>query len=167
MKGSLIYLSLGSNLGNSREQLTLATEMIAERVGRLAARSRYYASAPWGYDSEHRYMNCCLVVDTVLDPLEVMDEILSIERDLGRPARGDTTGNTYQDRLIDIDLLLYGDLVMEHPRLKVPHPKMGDRKFVLVPLTEIAPDLVHPVQKMTIREMLERCPDPAVVRSVS
>jgi 2-amino-4-hydroxy-6-hydroxymethyldihydropteridine diphosphokinase len=179
LKRSRIYLGLGSNLGNRRKQLNLATEQVGKRVGRVAATSRLYDSDPWGYESGHRFMNCCLAVETGLDPLEVMDEILSIEGDLGRPARGDqneknpdqparsTPGAAYEDRLIDIDLLLYEDLVMEHPRLTLPHPGMGERRFVLVPLSEIAADLVHPVFRITIREMLERCPDPAVVRPVS
>ena len=179
MKGSRIYLGLGSNLGNSREKLRMATERVRERVGRVAATSRVYVSDPWGYESEHRFMNCCLAVETGLDPLEVMDEILSIERDMGRPARGDanekspdqagrnTQGDIYKDRLIDIDLLLYGDLVMDHPRLKVPHPGMGERRFVLAPLAEIAGGVLHPVHRITIREMLEHCPDPSEVRPVS
>jgi len=150
-----IYLCLGSNLGHRKRNLRKARKRIGKRVGKITRRSGLYESVPWGYSSENLFMNCCLAVETDLEPLRVMDALLSVEHSLGRSDHGEG----YADRLIDIDLLLYGDLVMDHHRLKLPHPRMGDRKFVLMPLAEIAPDVVHPLEKITIREMLERCRD--------
>ena len=164
----MIYLSLGSNLGNRKDQLSGARELIGNYVGRVVKQSRLFESPPWGYESKNRYINCCLAVETGLDAFRVMEELLSVEHTLGRPVRGDMHASSpehkYADRLIDIDLLLYGDLVMDHPGLKVPHPRMGERKFVLLPLAEIAPDVIHPLKKMTVLEMLDRCPDPSKVR---
>ena len=91
-----------------------------------------------------------------------MEEILAIEKTLGRERGFDG----YADRLIDIDLLLYGDVILDHPRLKIPHPTMEQRRFVLEPLAEIAPDLIHPVKGLTIRKMLDQCQDQGVVRPV-
>jgi 2-amino-4-hydroxy-6-hydroxymethyldihydropteridine diphosphokinase len=163
-----IYIGMGSNLGDRKDQLEKARELVGKQVGNVVARSRFYESPAWGYPSEHRYIDCCLAVETVLEPLQVLDALLSIERSMGRPARGEKDPSarreTYTDRLIDLDLLLYGDLVMDHPRLQVPHPRMGERKFVLQPLAEIAPEAVHPVEQLTIREMRDRCPDTSEVK---
>lgn len=101
-------------------------------------------------------------VNTKLDPLPLMEEILAIEKTMGRE-RG---FEGYADRLIDIDLLLYGDVILDHPRLKIPHPAMEQRRFVLEPLAEIAPDLIHPVKGLTIRRMLEECQDQGEIRHV-
>ena len=159
VKGNTIYLSLGSNLGDKRMHLTRAQDVIGKQVGDLLRTSRIYQSEAWGYSSAHSFYNCSLSVQTLLEPLALLDALMSIEKSQGRIR----IEGAYADRVIDIDLLFYGDTIMEHPRLSLPHPAMGKRRFVLEPLAEIAPDLVHPLFGLTIRDMLEHCPDKAMV----
>lgn len=156
---NLIYLSLGSNLGHREQHLKEAVKLIQSRVGEPERISHYYESEPWGYSSENRFCNCCLSMRTILGPLPLLDQLLGIEKEMGRQ-RG---GTGYSDRVIDIDLLLFGDIQLDHSRLTLPHPAMGNRRFVLVPLAEIAPELIHPVAGISIRKMLELCADQAEV----
>ena len=166
---NLIYLSLGSNLGNREQHLEEALERIESRIGALESVSRYYESEAWGFSSENSFFNCCISVRTTLDPLLLMDLLLEIEKEMGRHRekmdrqRG---GMGYNDRVIDIDLLLYGDSQLDHPRLMIPHPSMGDRRFVLAPLAEIAPELIHPVAGMSISKMLQQCADKSEVTPI-
>ncbi|HDS08118.1 MAG TPA: 2-amino-4-hydroxy-6-hydroxymethyldihydropteridine diphosphokinase [Bacteroides sp.] len=192
LRPTRIYLGLGSNLGDRMSCLQHAEKLIGLRVGRIRERSRFYESEPWGYASGHTFINACLAVDTCQDPFQVVRALFSIEQFLGRSGRSEMTlsvttetesdagpvmepatwedmtpsspGRNYADRHIDLDLLLFGDLVLENQHLKLPHPRMEDRKFVLLPLAEIAPEVVHPVKNITIREMLKQCTDPGVVR---
>jgi 2-amino-4-hydroxy-6-hydroxymethyldihydropteridine diphosphokinase len=155
LEGTVIYLSLGSNLGDRMRNLTRARDAIRDQIGTPISLSGVYESEAWGYSSAHSFYNCCLSVCTRLEPLFVLDALLSIEESLGRIRKDEG----YADRLIDMDLLFYGDRIQEHPRLKLPHPALEKRRFVLQPLTEIAPELVHPVNGLTIKELLWRCPD--------
>ena len=159
MEGHLIYLSLGSNLGNRLHNLTAAREIIEKEVGPLQKGSGVYESAPWGYSSANHFYNGCLSLQTLLDPLPLLEKLLSLERSMGR-VRGD---EGYSDRVIDVDLLFYGNTLLDHPRLKIPHPALEKRRFVLAPLSEIAPELQHPFHGLSVREMLERCEDPGTV----
>jgi 2-amino-4-hydroxy-6-hydroxymethyldihydropteridine diphosphokinase len=161
---NLIYLSLGSNLGDREMHLNEAKKLIRlRRIGTIESVSGIYESGSWGYSSENLYYNCCVSLRTSLPPLRLLDEILEIEREMGRRR----TGTGYSDRIIDIDLLFYGDRKLDHPRLKVPHPAIGDRRFVLVPMVEIAPGFIHPVNGLTMAEMLRACPDLSVVTSLA
>ena len=162
LKGKLIYLSLGSNLGDKIQNLKGAIDLMGNLLGNQLVVSRIYESQPWGYSSKNHFYNCCLSMATRLEPIPLMEEILSIERILGR--KREVEG--YTDRLIDIDLLLYEMEVVDHPRLTVPHPSMELRRFVLEPLSEIAPNLVHPINGLTVTEMLNRCPDLGVITPV-
>ncbi len=117
--------------------------------------SGMYESPSWGYQSDQPYINCCLALYSRNEPLELMEIALDIEKEMGR-SRG---GSAYSDRVIDIDLLLVDDMVMDHPRLILPHPRMCLRRFVLVPLTEIVPEMQHPVSGLTISQLLKQCPD--------
>ncbi len=162
MTGNIIYLSLGSNLGNKLQNLKAAQKLIGNQLGSLGSVSQVYESNSWGYSSNNTFYNCCLSVTTTLDPASLMEGIKSIERILGRVREG----RGYADRLIDIDLLFYGNEVLDSPGLSVPHPKMDERRFVLEPLVEIAADLVNPINGLTIREMLEKCRDPGKVMPV-
>jgi 2-amino-4-hydroxy-6-hydroxymethyldihydropteridine diphosphokinase len=160
----LIYLSLGSNLGNRVNQLEGAVQQMAEQVGTPVSVSGVYESESWGFSSDHRFCNCCISLQTTLEPLSVLDIILNIEKGMGRERESPRgAGGAYADRIIDIDLLLFGDIRYDHPRLLLPHPEMGNRRFVLVPLTEIAPQLMHPVLGISISQMLELCDDPGEV----
>jgi 2-amino-4-hydroxy-6-hydroxymethyldihydropteridine diphosphokinase len=152
---SRIYLSLGSNLGHRQQNLDKAIALIGSRAGEVGRRSLYYESEPWGFSSENHFFNCCILVQTNMEPLALMDQLLEIEKEIGRERKGEG----YSDRLIDIDLLLYDTIQMDHPRLILPHPGMENRKFVLLPLAEIAPELIHPVTGISITRMLQRCPD--------
>lgn len=155
-------LSLGSNLGDRKSNLKRATRLLEERAGSIVRISGVYESASWGYTSLHPYYNCCLEIRTGIQPLNLMELALGIELEMGRkrnPGR-------YDDRIIDIDILFYGDLVLEHPQLILPHPRLSERGFVLVPLAEILPELVHPLSGKTVGELLENCPDAEGIRAV-
>ena len=151
----LIYLSLGSNLGRREQNLERALVLIKERVGQPESLSRIYESEPWGYSSSSNFYNCCISLHSGLAPQPLMEDLLQIEHEMGR-RRG---GRGYTDRVIDIDLLLYGNSCINTPGLTVPHPSMADRKFVLAPLAEIAAGVVHPVSGKAIQSMLEECAD--------
>lgn len=160
-----IYLSLGSNLGDRVNHLEVALEHIADQVGKLLTISGIYESEAWGYSSDHSFCNCCVSVRTALEPLQVLDSILVIERGMGRERTPPgEAGDGYADRVIDIDLLLFGERLYDHPRLVLPHPALADRRFVLIPLKEIAPRLTHPLLKLSVSRMLDQCRDPGEVR---
>ncbi len=136
-----VYLSLGSNLGNRRQLLLDAIEKINKKVGNVVRQSSFYETKPWGFESENLFLNAVIKVTTKLSPLELLSVTQEIEREMGR--RKKTTLNSqlstpnYSDRPIDIDILLYDDLHVDLPELKIPHPLMLERDFVLVPLREI------------------------------
>ena len=146
-----VYLGLGTNLGDKESNLHVAVRKINERIGEVTALSAFYVTAPWGFSSENSFLNAACCVESVLPPLDILRETQEIERELGRMKK--SAGGNYSDRLIDIDLLLYGDKILQDESLIVPHPLMTDRKFVLEPLAEIAPDVVHPVFHKTIKEL--------------
>ena len=136
-----VYLSLGSNLGNRRQLLLDAIEKINKKVGNVVRQSSFYETKPWGFESENLFLNAAVKVTTKLSPTELLEVTQQIEREMGR--RKKTTLNSqlstpnYSDRPIDIDILLYDDLHVDLPELKIPHPLMQERDFVLVPLREI------------------------------
>lgn len=132
-----VYLALGSNLGDREARLAEATKKIEERVGMVSARSSLYQTKPWGYRSPHDYINACLEVETDLEPLPLLLATQAIEREMGRTHK--TVDGQYQDRVIDIDILLYDQLRLETPQLVIPHPLMAERDFVIKPLSEICP----------------------------
>lgn len=129
------YLSLGTNLGNRRANLLAAIRLIGERVGEVVRQSTFIETEPWGFRSDNMFLNACVAVDTVLSPHELLCETQEIERMLGRTVK--TTDGKYCDRLIDIDILLYGDVTVDDHSLTVPHPRMWQRDFVKIPLSEI------------------------------
>lgn len=147
----MLYLGLGSNLGDKRANLLLAISLIEKRIGRLVCQSAFYETEPWGYISSNTYQNAVISVETTLSPMEVLDITQDIERELGRLHK--STEGGYADRPIDIDLLLMDEWVLRNERLTLPHPLMQERMFVMMPLVEIAPTLVHPVLKKTICEI--------------
>jgi 2-amino-4-hydroxy-6-hydroxymethyldihydropteridine diphosphokinase len=146
------YLSLGSNLGDKEKNLERAKQLIVERAGAFSAISSVYKTAPWGFESEHFFLNQMIAIETKFSPEELLILTQAIEKDMGRTQKSRQGG--YQDRLIDIDLILYDDRVECSENLELPHPLFHQRQFVLEPLNEIAPDLVHPVLKQTVSELL-------------
>ena len=147
----MVYLGLGTNLGDKEQNLRMSIKKIEERIGNVVSLSAFYATAPWGFSSENSFLNAAVCVETTLLPLQVLEETQRIERELGRTEK--SVNGLYADRLIDIDLLLYDDRVMDAEGLILPHPLMTERRFVMEPLSEIAPDEVHPVLHKTMKEL--------------
>lgn len=148
-----IYVSLGTNLGDKDNNLRTAVRLMQERIGKVISLSSFYETAPWGFQSEHSFLNAAACIETRLSPEQLLLVTQQIERELGRTQK--SSGNAYKDRLIDIDLLMYDDLQIHADQLVLPHPLMTERRFVLEPLAEIAPETIHPVTGKTIRELLE------------
>ncbi len=132
-------MSLGSNLGDREDMLRRAITLIEERVGAVQRVSSFIETEPWGFESEHPFLNAAVMVLTTLSPIECLDRTQQIERELGRKKK--SKNGIYHDRPIDIDLLLYGDLKLSTPRLTIPHPHMYERDFVMIPLREILPSI--------------------------
>ena len=147
-----VYLGLGTNLGDKENNLNLAMDEIRKRVGEITSLSAFYATDPWGFDSQNSFLNAVCKAHTTLSPFEVLSTTQAIEKDLGRIRK--SVGGQYSDRPIDIDILLYDNLIIDTPQLSIPHPLMHKRLFVMEPLTEIAPELVHPILQQTMKELL-------------
>ena len=148
---AIAYLALGTNIGNKRRDMITAAALLAERVGDVLALSGFYETEPWGFQSENTFLNAALRLETSLSPLELLKATQQIEAEMGRTQK---SNGTYHDRIIDIDILLYDDLILQTPELTLPHPLMQDRRFVMEPLLEIAPSVVHPVFKKTIVSLI-------------
>jgi len=134
-----LYLSLGSNLGDRRANIQQALALIDERIGSVYKVSSFLETDPVGFDSPNRFLNIACLVHTMMSPQDCLSETLRIEQQLGRTAKSLRPNGTtqYQDRTIDIDLLLYDNLSMDTPELTLPHPHMQERDFVMIPLREI------------------------------
>ena len=157
------YLSLGSNLGNRLNNLQSALDLISEKVGRIIKVSSVYKTRSWGFKSGD-FLNICIEVSTNLNPESVLDKVLQIENVLGRTRE---VSGEYKARIIDIDVLLFDDEIIFYNNLKVPHPRMLERKFVLVPLTEIAANVKHPIEKKTILMCLQSCADTSEIEETN
>ncbi len=131
----IAYLSLGTNLGDKRKNIAEAINNIGELVGDVVRQSALYETEPWGFRSDNRFVNAAVCVDTQHSPRRLLEVTQRIEREMGRTLKSD--GGEYHDRIIDIDILLYGDLHIDEPDLKIPHPLMHERDFVMTPLNEI------------------------------
>ena len=148
---AIAYLALGTNIGNKRRNMITAAALLAERVGDVLALSGFYETEPWGFQSENTFLNTALQLDTSLSPLELLKATQEIEIEMGRTQK---SNGAYHDRIIDIDILLYEDLVLQTPELTLPHPLMHERLFVMEPLAEIAPNVIHPVFKKPVISLL-------------
>ena len=138
-----VYLGLGSNLGDRETNITRAIELIRERVGLVIRQSSLIETEPWGFESSNKFLNGVILVETSLTPRQLLKATQKIERQLGRKKKSTDscllTPVSYSDRSIDIDILLYDDLTVDEPDLKIPHPLMEQRDFVMIPLNEIKP----------------------------
>jgi 2-amino-4-hydroxy-6-hydroxymethyldihydropteridine diphosphokinase len=146
----IVYLGLGSNLGDRKANLQAAIEGI-EPVARLLAASPIYQTPPWGYFAQPDFLNQVIRVETNQSPSELLVYMKDLETRLGR-----TATVRYGPRTIDIDILFYDDLILDEPGLTIPHPRIQGRAFVLVPLADLAPDMLHPLEGKTISAMLEQ-----------
>ena len=156
-----VYLLLGSNLGNSEQLLTNAIEAIAEKIGHLQKSSSLYRTAAWGKEDQPDFLNQIIIVASKLSAAAILKEILTIEHHLGRIR---TTKNAA--RVIDIDILFFNDEIIRTNDLTIPHPEIENRRFVLVPLAEVAAFYPHPLLKKTAKELLLICPDQLNVQNI-
>ncbi len=150
-----VFLGIGSNSGDRGKNLSDTLMMINELVGNVMRCSSLYETEPWGFNSDNYFLNMAVLVLTGLDQHEVLKNSQHIEKQLGRIR----TGDGYSDRIIDIDILLFNNLVIQERNLVIPHPLMHERKFVMAPIAEIAPDFIHPGFNLTMLALLESCPD--------
>lgn len=147
----LFYLALGSNLGDRKKNIERAYREIEKRIGIIKSKSAFYYSKPAGFNSPNEFVNSVCEVESRMNAYSLFAEMESIEKEMGRLSK--TIDGRYGDRIIDIDLLLAGDRVIKTARLTIPHPKLHKRNFVLIPLCEIAPNIVHPIFAKTICEL--------------
>lgn len=159
MKG--IYLLLGSNQGDRMGVLKLAAEHIHSMTGKVMRHSSVYCTAPWGYSDQPDFYNQVLEVESDLSPVDLLNSVEQIMKMLGRVRKF-----RWGERIIDIDILYYGDLILEKPDLIIPHPRIQDRRFALVPLCELASELVHPVLKCDQQTLLDNCVDELKVQKL-
>lgn len=145
-----VYLGLGTNIGNKRKNMVTGAALLAERAGDVLSLSSFYETEPWGFDSENTFLNAALELETSCSPMELLRLTQQIEQEMGRTQKSD---GSYHDRIIDIDILLYGNEIIHTEELVVPHPLMQQRLFVMQPLAEIAPSLVHPVLQKSMYEL--------------
>lgn len=155
----IVFFGMGSNQGNRLAYLEEGCRMITTKIGKIIQRSSLYETEAVGYSSESLFLNAAIAVDTDMMPAVLLQCIQEIEIACGRVRNIEG----YSDRTLDIDLLLVGDLVSETPGLCIPHPRMVERRFVLVPLAELAPELIEPRTGLSIRMLLARCQDNAKV----
>ena len=151
---SKVYLSIGSNKGNRSVLINKAIDEIENNIGIIISRSGIYQSKSWGFDSNDFY-NLSLLIDTDIEPKSLLINLKKIEKSMGR----EDIDGSYSDRFIDIDILFYDNIIIDLEDLKIPHPKIEMRKFVLVPLLEIACNYLHPILNKTIKELDNDCGD--------
>lgn len=153
---NVAFLCLGGNIGNRKFTLKQAVEKINNEIGKVVSQSNYYETEAWGVENQDKYLNQCICVETILPCNQVLKKSLAIELSLGRKRNHK---ETYEPRTIDIDMLFYNFDCIQTKDLSIPHPRLHLRKFVLIPLNEIAPNFVHPVLNKTINTLLLECED--------
>lgn len=155
------YLLLGSNEGDSRANIDRAIALLQHNCGPIVAHSPLYRTAAWGLEDQPDFLNMALAIDTALSPALLLENTQNIEQQMGRQR-----SVKWGQRTLDIDILFYGNELIDIPGLKVPHPYIQDRRFALAPLADIAPDFVHPRLHKTISQLLASCPDPLPVEKL-
>ena len=165
-----VFLLLGSNQGNRRNYISRALEMISEHAGTIVNISSIYETEPWGFEDPSPFLNQVIEISTDSDPAELLEQLLTMETQLGRIRSAKSCGcsdqGCYNGRTIDLDILFYGQKLVFTDRLMIPHPRLHERRFSLIPLNEIAPDFIHPLLKKTISVLLQGCTDQAWVKKI-
>ena len=158
-----LYILLGGNLGDKQKVFSEVRARLNQQVGTITNQSVLYETEPWGFESDDIFWNQVLEISTELSPEKVLKQTQQIEHEMGRIRKA----NQYDSRIIDIDILFYGDQIIQTENLVVPHPRIQERKFALVPLSEIASELIHPVLQKNISQLLEECTDSLKVEIVT
>ncbi|MBA4056003.1 MAG: 2-amino-4-hydroxy-6-hydroxymethyldihydropteridine diphosphokinase [Marivirga sp.] len=153
-----IFLLLGTNIGDRNKNLGSALHAIDDRAGTVKKKSAVYQTEAWGKTDQPSFYNQVVEIETALDPSDLLHEILSIEKKMGRQRK-----EKWGERIIDIDILFFGVEIIEQTNLNIPHPQLANRRFTLVPLNELIPDFIHPVLGKKISELLAECNDPLEV----
>jgi len=159
---AIAYLMLGSNIGEKRKNLEKAADALAKAGNRILVRSPIYESEPWGFQHSEYFYNQLIILQTEFPPKILLLKILEIEENMGRIRNS----KEYEARIIDIDIIYYDKLVLNTESLVIPHPRMAERRFVLKPLLDLAPDLVHPVNGKTTWEMYRECEDELSIKKI-
>ena len=162
MKEFTAYILIGGNIGDRFANLLTAKELINKQCGTIIKESSVYQTAAWGLKEQPDFLNQVLILSTTLNPETLMRSLLSVEETMGRKR-----SIKFGPRIIDLDILLINDFLIESEFLTVPHPALQQRKFALIPLNEVAPDLLHPVENKTINQLLTECNDELVVQKIS
>mgnify|MGYP001443873716 FL=1 len=151
---SKVYFSIGSNKGNRSGLINEAIDKIDIIIGKVVLKSSIYETKSWGFNSNNFY-NICILLESTLTPELILNKILTIEKDMGRLK----TTDQYSDRCIDIDILFFDNMIVNSKSLEIPHPRIQLRKFVLIPMLELTPDLIHPILNKSIRQLELECVD--------
>ncbi|QIA07136.1 2-amino-4-hydroxy-6-hydroxymethyldihydropteridine diphosphokinase [Draconibacterium halophilum] len=157
-----VFLGIGGNIGDKRQNFIHVLNLIEIKLGKIIQKSSVYETPPWGFRSEDAFWNQVLIIETKLEAEELLWRIREIETDFGRE-RGN---ERYSSREMDIDILYFNDDFLESKDLIIPHPRIHERRFVLIPLVEIAPEMKHPLRRLTSIEMLENCLDQSVIKKI-
>ncbi len=158
-----VFLLLGSNQGKREEFLAKAISKLEQKFGSVITRSSYYETAPWGDANQADFINQVIEIEVSCTPIQLLEIILGIEIELGRLRNPNAR---YGARNIDIDILYFGDEILDTPSLTIPHPRIQERRFALEPLVEIGADFIHPITKLSQLQMLEQCVDPLAVKKL-
>jgi len=157
-----VFLGIGGNIGNKPASFSKVHSLTDREIGAILKQSSVYESPPWGFHAEDNFWNQVLIVETELSPAEILSKIIEFESSFNRKRHSER----YTSREMDVDILYYDDIFIETEDLIVPHPRLHQRLFVLVPLTEVAPDFKHPLFRMTSKQLLENCKDESVIKKL-
>lgn len=158
-----VYLLLGGNIGDTKSLFAQTIKLIQTEVGDVVQKSSLYESEPWGFEHEQNFLNQVVIVETMLEPINLLDTTQQIEKEMGRVRKK----SQYSERTIDVDILFYDNLVMESERLTIPHLMLHQRRFTLEPLVELSPIFIHPKKQKTLDELLHECSDKLFVKRLA
>lgn len=159
---SIAYLSIGTNLGDRLNNIDRAIELIESSIGIVIQKSRIYVTEPVGFLSDNDFLNLCISIETSLPPLVLLNKMKHIEVEIGRTKKSED--GIYESRLIDLDIILYGNKTLDSEELRIPHPRYTERLFVLKPLNEIASNINDPISGKTIKQLNTECIDQSTIK---